>query len=309
MLERFGDFPRQDSLWPLLTVSDSIFNQVIDTTERIFSRISEWQCVDHSSNPLTYSQQILADAYLHKGHGRILELLSKSLMKGNIASDILSLLRNRLNERIPPNRLLDSLDSFRKHAWELMTIICKYATQLWFESRGLRSQIPTEQISTEVIEFQQRLFHLLDYAALTLQAASGALHKRNTATEVKSPATREHERAFLASARMSIQYLGSVGEPKVVHHIVEMLRSCIDSDPPLVFDLVAKILGTAIEKGYQYESMAVGVVVQIIERYLADYPTLLQQSSNQEALLRILDAFIEWPNARKLTYRLSDVYR
>jgi hypothetical protein len=52
------------------------------------------------------------------------------------------------------------------------------------------------------------------------------------------------------------------------------------------------------------------VVVRIVERYLADYPDLLREPDDcQRLLIEILDAFVDWPEARKLAYRLGEVFR
>jgi hypothetical protein len=64
--------------------------------------------------------------------------------------------------------------------------------------------------------------------------------------------------------------------------------------------------------GYHLESLAVSVVVRLVRRYLADYRELLYQDADcRSALQRILDIFVSvgWPDARRLTFQLDDIFR
>jgi hypothetical protein len=54
------------------------------------------------------------------------------------------------------------------------------------------------------------------------------------------------------------------------------------------------------------------LVVSLVERYLAEYRTLLQGDEELLALLMaMLDTFVEagWPQARGLTYGLHELFR
>jgi hypothetical protein len=58
--------------------------------------------------------------------------------------------------------------------------------------------------------------------------------------------------------------------------------------------------------------MAAGLVVQIVERYLAEHRTLLQQDDGcRAALIDVLDIFVGagWAAALRLTYGLQEIYR
>ena len=63
---------------------------------------------------------------------------------------------------------------------------------------------------------------------------------------------------------------------------------------------------------YQYESMGADQIVQIIERYLAEYRSLLQDDAECRVALReVLDAFVEagWPAAQRVSYKLDEIFR
>ena len=66
----------------------------------------------------------------------------------------------------------------------------------------------------------------------------------------------------------------------------------------------------------QYDHLAVSVVVEFIQRMLADHRDIFRSSDGQaneclSAFLEILDLFVEadWAEARLLTHRLEEIYR
>ena len=63
---------------------------------------------------------------------------------------------------------------------------------------------------------------------------------------------------------------------------------------------------------YQYESLAVDLLVKVTERYLAEERMTLQQDIRcREELIDILETFVNagWPSARRLSYRLEEIFR
>ena len=50
-----------------------------------------------------------------------------------------------------------------------------------------------------------------------------------------------------------------------------------------------------------------GLIVHSVERFLAEYrPFLKRNEEYRQVLKKILDTFIYWPKARRLTYPLGD---
>ena len=105
--------------------------------------------------------------------------------------------------------------------------------------------------------------------------------------------------------------------PHTVHQMVQTFNHLLPCAPREIFLLAAKcISNSANEARFQYESLAVGDVVKLIQRVLADYRDIFQAAPDQEseclqALLEVLDLFVEagWPEARQLTHRLEEIYR
>ena len=63
---------------------------------------------------------------------------------------------------------------------------------------------------------------------------------------------------------------------------------------------------------YQFEGLAADLIVRIVERYLAEYRSLLVENIEcRTALRESLDVFVQagWPAARRLSYRLDDIFR
>jgi hypothetical protein len=117
---------------------------------------------------------------------------------------------------------------------------------------------------------------------------------------------------FYEGAKPLFALLAGIGHPHVVHYVLDTLKYFIAVDPRGVLLLVGDIVRTASKHGYQYEQLAEGLMVEIVERYLAEYrPILREHQECHKALMDILDSFVRvgWPRAHQLTYQLGDIYR
>ena len=95
------------------------------------------------------------------------------------------------------------------------------------------------------------------------------------------------------------------------HHLIEMLAFFVPLDPKGVFLRIAKSVRSARLGGYQHESLGAKQVVLIAERYIAEYRALFREDVCRRALVEMLDTFVDagWPSARKLVYRLDEIFR
>jgi hypothetical protein len=94
--------------------------------------------------------------------------------------------------------------------------------------------------------------------------------------------------------------------------VVETLEAFVEIDPRGVFIRLAQTIEGGKAGGYHFDSMAVDLFVALIERYLAEYRTLLQSDEELRTLLiAMLDIFVDagWPKARQLTYGLHELFR
>jgi hypothetical protein len=151
---------------------------------------------------------------------------------------------------------------------------------------------------------------LIDTINMEFFFASGA-HRDQNAPESEHIPTVAQER-FYAEAGALADRLASVGHPRVAHHLLETLEFFIDVDPRGVFLRIAATIHGGQKWQYEYDILAGDLFVRIVERYLAEYRSLLQQDAEcSTALVDILDIFVRagWLSARRLTYGLDEIYR
>jgi hypothetical protein len=67
-------------------------------------------------------------------------------------------------------------------------------------------------------------------------------------------------------ATPTLEHSQSVGLAKVAHQLVQFLAWCVDVSPEVVFLHIGKTVLAAELAGYQYESLAAHLIVQIAER-------------------------------------------
>jgi hypothetical protein len=117
---------------------------------------------------------------------------------------------------------------------------------------------------------------------------------------------------FYDEAREIIGKLADVGEPSLAHHLLETVEFLIPVDPGGAFLLIARIVRGGRKGGYQYDSLAVDLLVRLVEKYLVDFKAVLRENAEcRGALIETLDVFVDagWPAARALAYRLDEMYR
>lgn len=101
-----------------------------------------------------------------------------------------------------------------------------------------------------------------------------------------------NKRDFLTEYQLLLDEIAHTGMPAAVHHLVELYDFLSEAAPELVFDKVAAMLiGPAALQGYQYESLALGTITNIIRRYLADHRAIFDPPERRASLISILELF------------------
>ncbi|MEK6304092.1 MAG: hypothetical protein AABO41_25665 [Acidobacteriota bacterium] len=164
-----------------------------------------------------------------------------------------------------------------------------------------------------VRENLDRVAGLVDGVATQLYFACGAYHEKSNSGKELSPAQL---RRFWVEAAPLFTDLAAELHPHTAYQIIQTLHHLLPCAPNEVFLLAAQTIRSSAVAGFQHESLAVGDVVKLIERVLADYRDLFQNDTDEEseclsALLEVLDLFVEagWAEARRLTHRLEEIYR
>jgi hypothetical protein len=95
------------------------------------------------------------------------------------------------------------------------------------------------------------------------------------------------------------------------HRFMEFLNGVVRYDPRLVLRLAAVVVQSSKKFGYNLDSMAMKETVELVERFLADHRSDIQDEVSVNHLLSLLDAFVEvgWPDALSLVWRLDEIYR
>jgi hypothetical protein len=225
----------------------------------------------------------------HKDLGDILFPLREPLMHGAMDSD-------------------DSTHAVRRRAVGLLIKLVSNTTGILRQmlEQELAGIVPSEK---EQEQFQA-LVKLANSIAGEVYFASGAFQpdKQNHAPVIQKP---EQER-FYKEGGTIFDDLAIIGLPGLAHHLVETLELFIPVDPRGVFLRIAAIVRAGRRWGYEYEDLAQDLIVRIIERYLAEYRSILQQNrQSQTALRETLETFITAASAsaQRLAYKVDEIFR
>jgi len=161
--------------------------------------------------------------------------------------------------------------------------------------------------SEEEIARKRSILLLADRIGTEFYFASGAYtdgkHHKEAPTELQIE--------WFVNNKDLVRGLLSLSLPSMMHYLIQLLEYFIPVAPTDVFDMLVHAYDSGRKRNYQFEQMGVEVCVRIIERYLAAHRDIFAGNPKAQAdLVRILDIFIDagWPEARRLAYRLSDIY-
>jgi len=165
-----------------------------------------------------------------------------------------------------------------------------------------------------VQEAINRTSQLVDGIAMQLYFTSGAYAEEQNKDEDRL--TEPQKRRFWTESTDLFRALAAEIHPHTAYQLVQALHHLLPCAPREVFLTATKAITSSSAAGYQHESLAVGDVVKLIQRALADHRDIFQSTDSKEseclaALLKVLDLFVEagWAEARQLTHGLEEIYR
>jgi hypothetical protein len=289
----FGPLNRLAGMYP---------DEVVKLTESIFARTidndNDTEPISHSCLSIFLGLHLWRDQ-LEAGRQISLSLDQKEAPIG-LKVHIVNELRNALSE------YKDA--SVRKRAIKIMEKIVQDCVNDF--------QITLERLQQNNLQDDRNYFkdviRLADSAAMNIYFSSGAFAEKGGQKSSEKILSIDEKRIFLVELSHIILSLSQITYASVTHHLIETLELLVPANPRDVFLLVNSVVKAGKVGGYQYEYLAVDHIVQIVERYLAEYRQIIRESIDcQNALLEILDTFVAagWPTARKLTYRLEEIYR
>ena len=210
-------------------------------------------------------------------------------------------------------------DEVRGRAWDFFSRLLVSAQTKLQQSRQTWDELakvkPKGHEDLKLIEEKMsRLLLLVDGLAMQMFFACRASEEESRQNKVGL--TPEQLRRFWREAAPLLRRLVEEPHPRTAHQMVQTLQHLLPCSPGEIFLLAAKaIRNSASQARFQFESLAVGEVVHLIQRVLADYREIFRDAGSQneclKALLEVLDLFVEagWAEARQLTHRLEEIYR
>jgi hypothetical protein len=291
---------------PLMTLPDDQVDRLLRMLREAFARAAGEQpgaakvrelCIQSMTN--LYVMRGTADAQ----HFLESEVLPKLKDDAGLAQQIPYLLRDALTYDTPDTPGTGA--EIRRRAITL-------ATDLFEEAAAAMSEWNTELAGQSVgpddpaLAGPRATAQVLDGIAAEVYFATGAFEEQQGQEPTVSRAQRER---FYNEAPGLLDAVCGVTFPHSTHHVIQALESFIPFDPRGVFLRVVRAVKSGQAGGYQTDSMAAGLVVQIVERYLAEHRTLLQQDDGcRAALIDVLDIFVGagWAAALRLTYGLQE---
>jgi hypothetical protein len=160
------------------------------------------------------------------------------------------------------------------------------------------------------------LWRTADHVANQVYFASGAFNERGSGRaggDGRDHArTPEQIRRFFIEGRPLLERLCDLPFVNSAHDVLKTLEHLIPQEPAIVFTLIHRCVMAASRDAIQHEFMAAELVVELVERFLADHRDLFQRDAAlRSKLMDVLDLFVEagWPQAHHLTFRLDEAFR
>jgi hypothetical protein len=262
---------------------------------------------DDGGDAREWALRIVAGLWIWQGdesaYGIIEPLISGDSFDPRSAARCMQDIREPLIFSSNPPKPTD--EAIRRRAFSLIETIVASASER--VERLLNDPKPSLRDESWNNRFQE-LARLVDFAGNQIYFASGAFVEPRV-DKIVSDDTRSR---FWHESKSAIIRLSETAIPSVAHNLIETLQSFIQFEPTEVFHAIAKVVRSAQGWGYQYESLAVDLLVKITENYLAEYPQSIQEDLRaREELVDILEVFVDagWPAARRLSYRLEEIFR
>ena len=204
-------------------------------------------------------------------------------------------------------------DEIRHRSISLMSHILRSATTSFQTSEENYKGIPFDSLSDEEQKRRETIVRLAVSIGREMYFSSGAHEGGKSQSEAEESRVNENaRRRFLEETKPILHGLADFGFPPLVYDLLQTLEFLLVSSPEEVFLLIRRGVCAGDHHGYQYDSLAADLNVRLVERFLAEYRYVLRESEEcRNALVKILNIFVAagWPSARRLTYRLEEIWR
>ncbi|MBL8874172.1 MAG: hypothetical protein JNM86_00070 [Phycisphaerae bacterium] len=156
--------------------------------------------------------------------------------------------------------------------------------------------------------------HLANHIALEIFFASGADASDGESDEYDDSvnAGPTAPGRFFKEAPPLLDAIAAFPFVNAAYETLKIFEFLIPEDPSRAFELIHKCIMASRQDTLQGESEAADLVVEIVERYLADYRDLFPNNAKLRAqMMDVLDVFVQagWTSALQLTFRLEEAFR
>ena len=290
-----------DVLRPRLGLSDAELMQI---AEQVYARFPD---ADDRKSVREACLSLFVEAFVH-GNSEAERLIRKIVedveTNGSECRQLVANLLFRL-------RNYTEIGCEKRHRiWKLTASIVTTVFEKWDVLRVKYHDTPTKSIPTDALATYKSLGHILVEAMDRVYYASGATNHLEFSTEQIGKSDSGDKELFWTEAQGLLDALQGVGIPNLVHHAVETLGYFIEVHPSAVFRRLAAFTIAGSSFGYHNDSLACDTILKIVERYLAEHRDVFKRDAEcQRLLLELLGLFLGWPKAKKLAYRLDEIYR
>ena len=204
-------------------------------------------------------------------------------------------------------------DKVRRRSISLMNHILRSVINSFQTSEEDYRDTPFDSLPDEEQKRRETIVRLAVSISREIYFSSGAYEGKKSQSEAEETEVNKSARKrFLEETKPILHGLADFGFPRLVYDLLQTLEFLLVSSPEEVFLLIRRVVCAGDRYRYQYDSLAADLNVRLVERFLAEYRHVLRESEEcRNALVEILNIFVAagWPSARRLTYRLEEIWR
>lgn len=177
--------------------------------------------------------------------------------------------------------------------------------QKWSKKHEGKKQ--SDLTKEEIQEVRSILGHT-DNIAKQVYFASGSYDEK---TKKEGGPTEDAKKVFLQENKELIDLITATGRVAAAYDFVGMALTYQETDPVWALKLVEQLVINSAQKGATSESLMAGSVATFVKTFIASHREYLREPANQQALINILDGFVEtgWPEAINLMGDLEEIFR
>ncbi len=296
-----------------LAVADP--NRIAGLTVRILNRV---RIGSGAKRLREFIVGLLADLYIWRDQIECREVITKISMSPAAYPDEAPCLLARLWKPVthgPTDRPEPLHEAIRHRALQILDALANSAVDVLREIEQRYLGTPVGDWPSQELESAKSLLRIVNQIGKLVYSVSGTRDKKSAPDQPDVTDQRvKQKRAerFYIEVRPILDKLSRVGSVRLTHLLLESLESFTPFDPRGVFLFTGRFVRVGQKRGYQHEALAADLIVRLVERYLAEYRALLREDEDcRQTLMELLDVFVEagWPAARRLTYRLEEIFR